>query len=57
MLGALLPEGQTGDLVTALGKEDIYISQRGNALRFAPHLYINGNDEMRLTEALERLIG
>ena len=57
MLGALLPEGQTGDLVGALRKENIYISQRGNALRFAPHLYINSHDEERLMEALERLIG
>ncbi|MFC2008619.1 aminotransferase class V-fold PLP-dependent enzyme [Chloroflexota bacterium] len=54
MLGALLPEGQTGDLVGALRKENIYISQRGNALRFAPHVYINNNDEKRLMEALDR---
>jgi selenocysteine lyase/cysteine desulfurase len=57
MLGALLPEGQTGDLVTALRKDNIYISQRGNALRFAPHLHINSHDEERLMEALERLLG
>jgi len=57
MLGAVLPEGQTGDLVTALKKENIYISQRGSALRFAPHLHINSHDEERLVEALERLVG
>jgi selenocysteine lyase/cysteine desulfurase len=57
MLGALLPEGQTSDLVSALRKENIYISQRGNALRFAPHVYINSNDENRLFEALDRLVG
>ena len=57
MLGALLPEGQAGDLVGALRKDNIYISQRGNALRFAPHLHINSHDEERLMEALERLVG
>ena len=56
MLGAVMPPGQTGDLVTALKQENIYISQRGNALRFAPHLYINSNDERRLIEALDRLL-
>ena len=57
MLGALLPEGQAGDLVGALRKDNIYISQRGNALRFAPHLHINSHDEERLMEALDRLMG
>jgi selenocysteine lyase/cysteine desulfurase len=57
MLGALLPEGTAGDLVSALRKEKIYISQRGNALRFAPHLHITSNDERRLTEALDSLMG
>jgi len=42
-------------LVTALEKENIYISQRGNALRFVPHLYIDDHDERRLAEALDRL--
>ena len=57
LLGALLPKGQTGNLVTALKQRNIYISQRGNALRFAPHLYINSHDETRLMEALDQLVG
>ncbi len=57
MLGALLPERTSGDLVTALRQDNIYICQRGNSLRFAPHLHINRNDERRLTEALDRLVG
>ncbi|MCK5213482.1 MAG: aminotransferase class V-fold PLP-dependent enzyme, partial [Dehalococcoidia bacterium] len=57
LLGALLPGGQTGDLVSALRERNIYISQRGNALRFAPHLHINGHDEHRLMEALDQLVG
>ncbi len=55
LLGALLPKGRTGNLVAALKKRNIYISQRGNALRFAPHLYINRHDEDRLMEALDQL--
>jgi len=57
LLGAVLPPGQTGDMVSALKKRNVYISQRGNALRFAPHLYINEHDEGRLKEALDQLRG
>jgi len=57
MLGAHMPEGRTGNMVTALKERNIYISQRGNSLRFAPHLYINRHDEDRLLEALDQLIG
>ena len=57
MLGAQLPEGRTGNLVAELKKRNIYISQRGNALRFAPHLYVTRHDEDRLMEALDQLMG
>ncbi len=56
LLGATLPPGQNGDIVTALRKRNVYISQRGNALRFAPHLYINDDDETRLMKALDELV-
>jgi len=56
LLGAVLPSGQTGDMVSALKKRNVYISQRGNALRFAPHLYINEHDEARLMQALDELV-
>ena len=57
LLGAMLPEGQTGNMVAALKERNIYISQRGNSLRFAPHLYVNRHDEERLFAALDELVG
>ncbi len=55
MFGALLPNHYKGNLVAELLKQDIYISQRGNALRFAPHLHINEHDVERLLGALDKL--
>jgi selenocysteine lyase/cysteine desulfurase len=55
MLGAKLPEGRSVNMVAALKERNIYISQRGNALRFAPHLYVTRHDEDRLLEALDEL--
>jgi len=56
MFGALLPKHYEGNLVSELSSRSIYISQRGNALRFAPHLHVNKNDIARLLETLEVLI-
>jgi len=42
--------------MTALQNHSIYIRQRGNALRFAPHLYVNEHDEGRLKEAREETV-
>jgi len=56
MLGVILPSHYKGDLVSELSKRKIYISQRGNALRFAPHLHINKYDVERLLETLDELI-
>ncbi len=52
MFGALLPEKYEGHLVSELSNQNIYISQRANALRFAPHLHINDNDISRLLKAI-----
>lgn len=52
MFGAQLPESYSGNLVTELRAKNIYISQRGNALRFAPHLHVSEHDVDRLLEAL-----
>ena len=57
MFGAQFPDGYTGNLVAELKKRNIYISQRGNAVRFAPHLHINENDVNCLTIALGELLG
>ena len=57
MFGAVLPPSFSGNLVGELKKRDIYISQRGNSLRFAPHLWIDDHDLERLLGALEELVG
>ena len=56
MFGALLPQHYKGNLVSKLSDRNIYIAQRGNSLRFAPHLHVNDNDVNRLLEALEELV-
>lgn len=55
MFGARLPATYSGSLVAELKKRDIYISQRGNSLRFAPHLHIDDHDVERLLSALTEL--
>ena len=57
MLGAQMPDGRNGNMVAALKERNIYVSQRGNSLRFAPHLYVNSHDEERLFAALDELAG
>lgn len=56
MLGAQLPMAQTGNFVTDLKTRNIFISQRGSALRFAPHLHVSEHDMHRLVEALSDLV-
>ncbi|MCJ7772179.1 MAG: aminotransferase class V-fold PLP-dependent enzyme [Desulfobacterales bacterium] len=56
MFGALLPKQYKGNLVSELSSRNIYISQRGNSLRFSPHLHVNDNDINRLLEALEEFV-
>jgi selenocysteine lyase/cysteine desulfurase len=56
MFGAIIPESYKGNLVTELSKRKIYISQRGNSVRFSPHLHITENDMERFLETLEKLI-
>jgi selenocysteine lyase/cysteine desulfurase len=56
MFGAVLPDHYPGNLVNELRSRNIYISRRGNSLRFAPHLYINDTDISWLLTALMELI-
>jgi len=56
MFGAQLPKGYSGNLVVAMRESKIYISQRGDALRFAPHLHINAHDVNRLLAALDHSV-
>ena len=52
MFGAQLPPSYSGNLVAELKAQNIYISQRGNALRFAPHLHVSEHDMDRLLASL-----
>lgn len=56
MFGALLPASYSGNLVTELRRRHIYISQRGNSLRFAPHLWVDDHDVNRLLGSLDELV-
>ena len=56
ILGAVIPAGYGRDLISELRKRDIFISQRGRSIRFAPHLFIDDNDIDRLIETLNELI-
>jgi selenocysteine lyase/cysteine desulfurase len=55
MLGARWPGKHMASLVAELKARKIYISQRGDALRFAPHLHVNDHDVNRLLAALDDL--
>jgi len=57
MFGAQLPDSYQGNIVAGLRERGIYISQRGNSLRFAPHLHVNAHDVDRLAQALDELVG
>jgi selenocysteine lyase/cysteine desulfurase len=57
MFGAPLPAGCTVNMVAELAKQNIFISQRGHSLRFAPHLHVNDADVTRLLAALSELAG
>ncbi len=54
ILGASSPDGLPDDLLPALADEKIFISRRGNSLRFAPYLQINENDVERLEQGLKK---
>jgi selenocysteine lyase/cysteine desulfurase len=56
MFGAQLPGAQAGNLVAGLKQRNIYVSQRGNAIRFAPHVHITQHDVDRLLDCLSELI-
>jgi len=56
ILGASLAAGAVGQVVTALRAQDIFISQRGQSLRFAPHLHVDDGDVQRLLQALRTVL-
>ena len=56
MFGAIIPDKYKGNLVSELSNRKIYISQRGNSVRFSPHLHISKLDMDRLLGTLNELI-
>lgn len=55
ILGAIIPKNENYDFVNILRNKNIYISQRGNSIRFAPHLHITDYDIERLVLALYKI--
>jgi selenocysteine lyase/cysteine desulfurase len=56
LFGAQLPRGFDGDLVASLRAQQIYVSRRGRALRFSPHLHVDDADVDRLVAAVRQLV-
>lgn len=56
ILGATAPRGLPSNLIPMLAERDIYISRRGNALRFSPHLHVTDRDIGRLCESLHEFL-
>jgi selenocysteine lyase/cysteine desulfurase len=57
MFGAIIPDRYKGNLVAELSRKKIYLSQRGNSVRFSPHLHISEQDITRFLETLNDLFG
>jgi selenocysteine lyase/cysteine desulfurase len=57
MFGARMPTRFSGDLVGALRDRRVFISQRGSAVRFAPHLHVTEDDVEQLFAALDQILG
>ncbi|HEY5509282.1 MAG TPA: hypothetical protein VIK29_11460, partial [Paludibacter sp.] len=55
MFGALIPNDYKGNLVSELREKNIFISQRGKSIRFAPHLHITDFDLNRLLDTMTEL--
>jgi len=56
MFGAIIPDNHNGNLVSELRKRKIFVSQRGNSIRFSPHLYVDDHDLKRLFDTLDEFI-
>lgn len=56
ILGASAPGRLPEHLIPALAERKIYISRRGDALRFAPHLHVSDYDVDRLCHSLTELL-
>ncbi len=57
ILGATLPANTQDNLLTKLKEKNIYVSQRGSSIRFAPYLYNDETDCNTLLKVLKELCG
>jgi len=57
LFGAQMPEECFGDPVSRLKQKGVFVSQRGNSIRIAPHLYVDERDMERLVGGLRELVG
>lgn len=55
MFGARLPAGYEGDAVAKLRARNVFVSRRGQSIRFAPHLHVTEADVDQLFSALADL--
>ena len=56
MFGARLPARMTGDFVGTLRAQNVFVSQRGSSVRFAPHLHVTEADIEQLFTALAKVV-
>jgi selenocysteine lyase/cysteine desulfurase len=52
LFGARMPSHISGNLVGSLRERNVFVSQRGSSIRFAPHLHITEGDIEQLFAAL-----
>jgi selenocysteine lyase/cysteine desulfurase len=55
MFGATLPEDHDKDVAARLHAHGVFVSRRGQSIRFAPHLHVTEADLAQLGAALERI--
>ena len=56
ILGATMPKHAPENLLSLLTEHNIYLSQRGRSIRFAPYLYNDRNDIERLLRILREVL-
>jgi selenocysteine lyase/cysteine desulfurase len=55
MFGAMLPDGHDQDVAGSLREHGVFVSRRGQSIRFAPHLHVTEADLAQLAAALKRI--
>jgi selenocysteine lyase/cysteine desulfurase len=53
LFGARMPENFSRNLLAELKERNVFVSQRSNSIRIAPHLHCSARDQDRFQEALE----